>query len=626
MRREVRRRAPAAARVAFLSFETQPPDPLVLPDRATAGSRLAASSSPTPRAVRRAGPSERSAPPARGAARSREERRQLLGDHVRDDDVETGAAGERLDRPGEGVDAAASRSGARLLARRERGVGVEVEGDGARRPFESRDERQRSRSRSRRRGRARPRELLAEEEPQRERASLVRAGPERPRRREEEPRAPPRAPRRARAVVRVEEVASRRGRPSGEPPPRPPSPGRPRAPTKVGAPAPSREGAERLPACSGSTQIGAPRRPGGAGRERDSPRLLRRAVLFEPASLAPSVSRTDPLRRPLSLVKGSRASSRRSPFRPSSARRAPSSNASASFLTASRCAAFSFFGTRTVTRTCWSPRPRPSSRGMPFPLQREDRAPRRSRPGCRTWPRRERRDRHRAAQDGGVERHRPREDDVDSVAAEVLVGRDRDDDVEVPGAAPRAPPVSLARQAEARAVVDAGRDADGQRPRPEDAPLAAAVRARVLHPLAGPLALRAGAREREEALPDWICPCPRHAQQVTAAAAAAAPPLPPQASQRLVAADRDRDLGAERGLLERQRGCRPAGPRPGGGGRGRFRRRRSRRSPRGCRRSRRSSTGRTRRRPPPGRPPARTGRTGPASRGPRGPHRPRPRP
>src|SRR5664280_512923 len=43
-------------------------------------------------------------------------------------------------------------------------------------------------------------------------------------------------------------------------------------------------------------------------------------------------------------------------------------NASTSFSTASRCAAFIFFGTRTVRRTCWSPLPRPSRREMPFPL------------------------------------------------------------------------------------------------------------------------------------------------------------------------------------------------------------------------------------------------------------------
>src|SRR5271169_7136451 len=43
-------------------------------------------------------------------------------------------------------------------------------------------------------------------------------------------------------------------------------------------------------------------------------------------------------------------------------------NAAASFSIASRCAAFIFFGTRTVRRTCWSPLPRPSRRGMPFTL------------------------------------------------------------------------------------------------------------------------------------------------------------------------------------------------------------------------------------------------------------------
>ena len=88
------------------------------------------------------------------------------------------------------------------------------------------------------------------------------------------------------------------------------------------------------------------------------------------------------------------------------------SNAAASFSTASFCACVIFFGTRIVTRTCWSPLPRPSRRGMPLPLSVKTRPAGRARRQLERGVAVQRRHLHRAAHRREMERNRPGEDHV----------------------------------------------------------------------------------------------------------------------------------------------------------------------------------------------------------------------
>src|SRR6185312_5570324 len=90
--------------------------------------------------------------------------------------------------------------------------------------------------------------------------------------------------------------------------------------------------------------------------------------------------------------------------------------------------------------------------------------------------------------------------DVGAVALEDAVRLDREEDVKVARRAAAHAGLALAGQADARAVLDAGRNVDGQRLLLAHAALAAAVPARILDDAAGAVAGGAGALDGEEAL------------------------------------------------------------------------------------------------------------------------------
>src|SRR5260221_4718581 len=103
--------------------------------------------------------------------------------------------------------------------------------------------------------------------------------------------------------------------------------------------------------------------------------------------------------------------------------------------------------------------------------------------------------------EGGL-RHRDGVLAVDVVVAalELLMLADGDEDVEVPGRSAVDAPLPFAAHAEARAVVDAGRDLHGDLLLLAYAARSVAVRAGVLDHPSGAAALRAGAGHCEEAL------------------------------------------------------------------------------------------------------------------------------
>ena len=89
---------------------------------------------------------------------------------------------------------------------------------------------------------------------------------------------------------------------------------------------------------------------------------------------------------------------------------------------------------------------------------------------------------------------------VGAVALEERMRLGRDEDVEIARRAAARAGLAFARQADARAVFDAGGDVDGQRALARDAAGAAADRARIVDRLAAPAACRAGALDGEETL------------------------------------------------------------------------------------------------------------------------------
>ena len=104
-----------------------------------------------------------------------------------------------------------------------------------------------------------------------------------------------------------------------------------------------------------------------------------------------------------------------------------------------------------------------------------------------------------AAERRGGERDRHAAEDVGAVALEELVRPDRQEDVEVAGRAAAHARLALAAEADAGAVLDAGRDVDAELPLLGDAAGAAALEAGVGDHLAAALAGRAGALDREVA-------------------------------------------------------------------------------------------------------------------------------
>ena len=154
------------------------PQPFVLPKRADPPEALFPKQNlPLPFPLHELPGAEK--PPARRKmrAQSGEERRGLLVDHVRGDDVEERRWRKRLERPRERGDAGDAVC-ERLLARRERRLAVEVERDDARGALERRHERQRPRAAPHVED-ARAGEVLGEEQQDREARGLVRPGAER---------------------------------------------------------------------------------------------------------------------------------------------------------------------------------------------------------------------------------------------------------------------------------------------------------------------------------------------------------------------------------------------------------------------------------------------------------------
>src|SRR5262249_33509823 len=89
---------------------------------------------------------------------------------------------------------------------------------------------------------------------------------------------------------------------------------------------------------------------------------------------------------------------------------------------------------------------------------------------------------------------------VGAVALKELVRRQRQEDVEIAGGPAAHAGFALARQANARAVLDAGRNVDRQRALARDAARPRTGRAGIVDHLAAAMTGRAGALEREEAL------------------------------------------------------------------------------------------------------------------------------
>ena len=165
------------------------------------------------------------------------------------------------------------------------------------------------------------------------------------------------------------------------------------------------------------------------------------------------------------------------------------------------CLALSLVGVSTSTRTTRSPRPRPCSTGMPAPRWRNSRpdwmpagiwivftAP--SGPGNVDL----------AAQRRGREADRRARVKRRALALEQRVALHVQEDVEVARRCAACARLALARQADARAFVDAGRDVDVERAGLLDPARAAALRARIDDLLARALAGRTGPLDHEEAL------------------------------------------------------------------------------------------------------------------------------
>src|SRR6185437_2573301 len=110
--------------------------------------------------------------------------------------------------------------------------------------------------------------------------------------------------------------------------------------------------------------------------------------------------------------------------------------------------------------------------------------------------------RHLDAAAEGRRRHRDGDAamDVGAVALEQAMRRDREEDVEIARRRPAHAALALAGEADAGAVLDAGRDRDGEGLLLAHAALAGAGAARLLDDAAGALARGAGALDGEEAL------------------------------------------------------------------------------------------------------------------------------
>ncbi len=106
----------------------------------------------------------------------------------------------------------------------------------------------------------------------------------------------------------------------------------------------------------------------------------------------------------------------------------------------------------------------------------------------------------RAAQRRGRHRDRHAAMDVGAVALEEAMRLHREEDVEVAGRAAAHPRLALAREPDARAVLDAGGDGHRQHLLLARAALAAALAAGILDDAAGAMAGGAGALDGEEAL------------------------------------------------------------------------------------------------------------------------------
>ena len=406
-----RARAAAARRRSHSFEETHArPEPLVLPKRTdAAGSRSFRSRSSHSPLLSTSCPEQRSRPP--GARRARSAGRSgadLLVDHVRDDDVEPGARhgapraaprtsetrGMPFARACSRVAKAASRSRSNATTRA--------------RAFERGDERERPGAAARRRGRARRARSSARRSRTARRVDSCEPVPKARTAGRKSRRTPGGGGRRERRRRAGRGDSARRERLASRRPTRPPSRWillrrwrRPEAPSA------SRRG-QRLGDVVGVHPDEEPAVRAPPQTKTPAPLNLLRNLrrLFEPGGERRRNLDADGAEPASASAKEVLAASRRSPSRPSSARPPPPSNASASFSTASLLRGVIFFGTRIVTRTCWSPLPAAVEARNALPLEREDAA--RGRAG-RHVERRvavERRDRAacRRAPRGGTER------------------------------------------------------------------------------------------------------------------------------------------------------------------------------------------------------------------------------
>src|SRR5690606_4809261 len=154
-----------------------------------------------------------------------------------------------------------------------------------------------------------------------------------------------------------------------------------------------------------------------------------------------------------------------------------------------------------------------------------------------------------AAESGDGHRHRHGAEQVEPVALEQLVRAHRDEDVEVAPRPPASARVAFTGQPDARAVVDAGRNADLQPPLAPHLAHSAAVFAGIQHELPGAAATGAGALDGEEALrrPHTSLPTAAAAGRGTGAGARARAGTGLAGHRR---GDDDLHLGAGVGLLE----------------------------------------------------------------------------
>ena len=127
---------------------------------------------------------------------------------------------------------------------------------------------------------------------------------------------------------------------------------------------------------------------------------------------------------------------------------------------------------------------------------------------------------------------------------------DRQEDVEVARRTAAQARLALAGEADAGAVLDARRNVDRERALAGDAARAAAVGARIVDDLAAPVAVRAGALDREEALRRAHAAVAAAGRAWLAASSPALAPEPAQTSQVIGGRDLDRRGLAVEGLLE----------------------------------------------------------------------------